>query len=149
MQVRIGTTRVVVLISRFAVKFPKIDLRHRKYGRRIFLKGLLANLEEKFWYKAYCNSDKVTKVYFTSLFGFVQVSQRAEPLTKEEYDCENMESLFKGYPLDNKIENFGKINGKIVLVDYADSTYMCSGCEERIDCLTKEIKRSYDNKRAN
>lgn len=129
MIVKRGTTRTVFLIGKYAIKVPRFWHKFGKGHRwKIFLKGTLANLDEHFWYKCAYKQDKLCPVLLKSPLGFLLVMKRAEPLKEEEYDKTIFSIIFKNLPLDNKIENFGKIDGKPVLVDYADSKYLCSDC---------------------
>ena len=119
-----GTTRRVLLIGKYAIKFPRVN------RWKSFLRGVLANLDEMMWYKNSPNEwkQKLCPSLFT-LGGLFLISRRAEPIDLEDY-----QELDLGYydplPLDCKICNFGKFENRIVLVDYADSKYFCSDCEQ-------------------
>jgi len=130
MKLKAGTTRIVLLIWKYAIKFPRF---WHYYGQghrwKIFLRGMLANLDEHFWWQCAYKKDKLCPVSWRSPLGFILVMRRAEELKESEYDKETFEVMFKNLPLDNKIQNFGKLkDGRIVLVDYADSRYLCSDC---------------------
>lgn len=123
-----GTTRIVFLVGRYAIKLPRI------YSWKCFLRGLLANMDERLWYKS---SPKEWKMKMApSLFciaGFILIQKRASPLNCDEY--ENLDiTEYKPLPMDNKISNFGWLHNRIVLVDYADSRYFCSDCEIIFSC---------------
>lgn len=123
MKLKYGTTRVVVLFGKYAIKFPRIN----KW--KSFIKGILANLDELMWYK---NSPKEWKIKMCpSLFtlgGLFLISRRAEPVDLNDYQKLDV-SYFEPLPLDCKIDNFGKFENRIVLIDYADTKYFCSDCE--------------------
>lgn len=93
----------------------------------MFLRGILANIDENYWWKYSLNKSKLCPVKYISPLGLFLIMKRAEPLTLDEYNNLNLDE-FKNLPLDPKIINFGKINNNIVLIDYADSRYMCSDC---------------------
>jgi hypothetical protein len=118
-----GSTRIVFCIGPFAIKIPK------PRNWKIFLRGLLANMDEIMWYR---NSPADLKLKMCPpifcLGGWILISKRARCLVLSEWYSINPEEFYP-IPVDFKIENFGVYNGRIVLVDYADSRYFCSGCE--------------------
>lgn len=133
LKIRKGVTRVVILIGKFAIKFPRGYHSSRTkdpLSWKWFLRGLLANIDEKFWWDCTLQKDKLCKIRIAGPLGLFLIMDRAEPLLETEYDKEFFEKEFKYLPLDNKICNFGKINDRIVLVDYADSRYLCSDCSD-------------------
>lgn len=127
---RFGTTRMVFFIGKYAIKLPKIN------SWKFFLKGILANLDEKMWYK---HSPKEWQLKMApSLFclgGFILISYRAKEITKEQFYSIN-KNYYDPLPIDNKIDNFGLFENRIVLIDYADTRYWCSDCE-KIFCKMK------------
>ncbi len=127
MQIKHGTTRTVFLIKKYAIKFPRIHHRFRGHRWKMFLRGILANIDENYWYKHSHKKERMCPVKMMFPLGLFLIMKRAEELTEKEYQLIN-EKEFSGLPCDNKITNFGKINDNIVLVDYADSRYMCSDC---------------------
>jgi hypothetical protein len=137
-----GTTRVVYLIGRYAIKMPRIN------SWKSFLRGFLANLDERMWYK---NSPPLRKEKMCpslmSLFGgFVLISRRATPISKHTWDKGLVKKEdFSPLPLDLKQINFGWYKHKIVLIDYADSKYFCSDCEKIFDCLMTLKKENHGN----
>lgn len=118
-----GTTRAVFFCGRWAIKVPRV------YRWKLFLRGLLANMDERMWFN---NSPLEWKLNMCpSLFcigGFILICKRATPISVVEYEKIDFK---KYHPLsvDKKIDNFGLYDNRIVLVDYADSRYMCSDCE--------------------
>lgn len=142
MKINRGTTRTVFLIGQYAIKVPRF---WHEFGQghrwKILLRGILANLDEHFWWKCAYKRHKLCPVLWRSPLGFILVMRRAEPLSEQEYDKEAFKFMFENLPMDNKIENFGKLKrisntesncpwneDRIVLVDYADSRYLCSDC---------------------
>lgn len=126
-----GTTRIVFLIGNFVIKMPRFN------SWKIFLRGILANIDENMWYK---NSPlewklKMCPTLFT-LAGFLLIAKRAKEITEEDYKNINID-YFKPIPCDFKKQNFGIYNERIVLIDYADSRYFCSDCE----CIFKNLKK--------
>ena len=61
-------------------------------------------------------------VLFALPGGFLNVMRRAEPLTREEFFALDFKAFVEklGYcvPVENKLDSFGKLSGKIVAVDY-------------------------------
>ena len=128
MKIEKGSTRTVLLIGKYAIKVPRFWHEYHGHRWKMFLRGILANIDEDYWWKHSHKKNKLCPVVFKSPLGFLLVMLRAKELTEQEYDKKQLEKEFIGLPLDNKIINFGKIDGNIVLVDYADSRYMCSDC---------------------
>ncbi len=129
MQLKTGTTRCCFLIGNWAIKIPKI----RRW--KIFLRGLLANIDES-WKSKHGDpfqKQSYARVLFCSWWGLFLIMERVSALHEHEYDKDKFSCYFRHCePIDNKIENFGRkfVGGStyIVLVDYADSRYMCSDC---------------------
>ena len=140
MKISRGTTRMTILIGGLAFKLPILgrSLKH-------FVKGWLGNLDESnIWWELKYDSfgDQLCPIYF-SLFGLVNVMKRANPVTIEF----NKQSILQEFKDISKLvsvdvcsgwRNFGIINGKLVLVDYAtnrESGDECSDCDQ--DCILK------------
>ncbi len=128
MKIKKGTTRTVFLIGKYAIKIPRFWHKHNGHKWKTFIRGILANIDEDFWWKHAIDKDKLCPIVFKSPLGCILVMLRAQELTDNEYNKDKLNKDFAGLPLDNKQINFGKINNKIVLIDYADSRYMCSDC---------------------
>lgn len=134
MKIERGTTRTVFLVGGYAIKIARIWHKLPQHRWKMFLRGMLANMDEYFCYK-FSPIDKKKKlcpVKFISPLGLILVMKRAEKCSEEEFNKEakNFFHSFAGLPLDAKIENFGIINGELVLIDYADSRYNCSDCSQ-------------------
>lgn len=135
MIIRKGCYRRVCIFDKFVIKFPRF-----KIGKNFLLRwiiGYLSNTSESYCYKSskkICSDSKdqldfdalykLCPIYF-NFFGFLVIMKKANPLSEEEYsnllkDIKNYNKCNFVYIWDNKIENFGKINDKIVIIDYAD-----------------------------
>lgn len=120
--VRKGTHRHVCLLGSYAIKRPVF----RPW--RMFLCGLLANLQEATF--SATGWTKLCPVVWRLPGGFLNVMRRATPLTQEEFAAlnynkwkwvdESPEGPFGEWviPVENKIDSFGKLDGRIVAVDY-------------------------------
>lgn len=110
-----GTTRIVILIGKYAIKIPNFLYQHNH-----FLYGCYANCSERrhnITFKGREELQYVAPSYFCSWFGLLQIQARCEPklndLTQEEIDF--YENLHQG---DFKKENFGYYKGILVCLDY-------------------------------
>lgn len=126
-----GTTRIVFIFGGYVIKLPRI------YKWKCFLRGILANLDENLWYRHSPNEwkTKMCPVIGIYLKGLLLISKRATPISEEEFN--NIKpSDFYPIPMDYKQTNFGWYNNQIVLIDYADSKYFCSDCENILKRLS-------------
>lgn len=119
-----GVTRTVVLTRRWAIKLPCLV-----YGWRMFLYGFLANMQEVAW--SGCD-ERLCPVRFSLPGGALIVMPRCERLTDEEFVSEVLPEwgqVLDGetgaplpYSLDLPVEmkscSFGRLNGRLVAVDY-------------------------------
>lgn len=114
-KIKKGTTRTVLLMSNYAIKFPRVS-----NGHLIFLQGCYANWSERHYCKMFKGMpdfyNKVAPSFFCSVFGLLQIQIRVEAnrmeLTDEQVD------YFKDLCTDTKPNNFGYYKGKLVCVDY-------------------------------
>lgn len=115
--VRRGITRTVVLIDRWAIKFP--SLRSHGDGLRGLLwsvtRGIQANLSEQDW-----SGSPGTCPVLWSLAGLVSVYPRCAPVFRELSDAEYESTGFLG-PQDRKPHNLGYLDGRLVWIDYDQS----------------------------
>jgi len=114
--VSFGTTRVVILVGNLAVKIPALQ------EWRLFLLGLLANMQErKFWKSKW---PELCPVLWSLPGGWVTVMKRATPLTREQYDNMDLEGWTdRGeyvIPVEIKMDSFGWVDGRLVAVDYGN-----------------------------
>jgi hypothetical protein len=116
-----GSTRSVILLWKWAVKIPTLKT------WKLFLHGLLANMQEVEFSAA--GWPELCPVVFSLPGGFVTVMRRANPLTEEEWleittgeDKDHIEDLIRKeeyeVPIEEKIDSFGWLDGKLVAVDY-------------------------------
>lgn len=109
-----GTHRTTLLIGRYAVKVPVF------VEWRLFLFGLLANMQEARFSRA--NWPELCPVVFAVPGGFLNVMQRAEPITREEFWALVSTNWKHRHnyvlPVEYKLDSFGKLDGRIVAVDY-------------------------------
>lgn len=113
---RSGSTRWVLLVSRFAFKIPSL------YSWKNFLWGLLANMQEVEFSRCSDMKYKLCPVNFYLPFGFLVVMPRIRILLKDELTKEALEKFciendFK-IPAELKHDSFGYYKGKLVAVDY-------------------------------
>lgn len=117
-----GVTRKVFIFSKFVVKIPNFK------ELRLFLSGILANLQEKQWSGIHPD---LARVLFCSWFGLVLVMEKAEVCAERMGEDESwgpfIEMLeerykddeFKEFILsDGKPYNWGYIGNRLVKIDY-------------------------------
>ena len=123
--IRKGTTRIVLLFGKaWAIKFP------RPLTWKTFLKGFIANMDERMWYTSSPDEwrEKMCPNVFCGLGGLFLICKYAEDIDLEDYQEIDL-TWFEPLPMDTKLFNFGRYQGRIVLRYYADSKYFCSDCE--------------------
>lgn len=112
---RTGCTRIVCLLWRWAVKLPNFT-----DGWRMFLKGLLANMQEAQFSRT--KWPKLCPVVWSIPGGWIVIMRRAKVLTDDEF----LQCVPDGWieepdyiiPAELKSNSFGWLNGKIVAIDY-------------------------------
>ena len=113
---RRGSTRVVFLVGRWAVKIPSWT------EWRLFLLGLLANMQETRLSR--CCWPELCPVLFALPGGFLIIMRRARELTDGEFLALDHEGFIErgGYviPVEAKSSSFGWLDGKIVAIDYGN-----------------------------
>lgn len=115
--IRHGITRDVLLIGKYALKFPSV-----KYRLRYFRKGMTANqIENLLWRRfskwGYTITSQLCPSLWCAPLGLLQVQLRADPLGREPGPKEQV-VLWK-WSTDHKAENYGLLNGRVVCIDYA------------------------------
>jgi hypothetical protein len=109
-----GATRFVFLIGPWAVKVPRLSC------WRLFLHGLLANLQERAFSRT--GWFEICPVLWALPGGFLLVMRRAEPLTDAQwarFDYGDFVNDPEGHvPAECKQSSFGLLDGRIVAVDY-------------------------------
>jgi len=106
MRIRSGYSRVVFLIGNFAIKVANFNSFHQ------FKCGLSSNKSESIKYKA--DSTHLCPIVYNGPAGLFNIMRRAEPI--EEWEMPD--SLRDKVGIDFKKSSFGKIDGRIVAVDY-------------------------------
>lgn len=114
-----GTTRTVLLLGRYALKFPAM------VEWRLFLLGLLANMQERTFSRT--GWPELCPVLFSLPGGWMVIMQRARVLTDEEWlklDSQEVHDFINKQdyivPVELKSDSFGWLNGKLVAVDYGN-----------------------------
>jgi len=106
----------VILLSRWAIKFPTVQ------SWTLFLRGLLANMQERDFYKWETPiKHLVCPVLFCAPGGFFLLMPRCAPLNRDLTDDE-IRPFYCGdgfeVPVEDKSSSFGILDGRIVAVDY-------------------------------
>lgn len=116
--IKTGSTRWVLLIGNVAIKFPAL------WGWSNFLKGLLANMQERLMWNCSEMKDKLCPIVFSIPYGFLIVMRRAKvatvlDITEEQlYDyCQHEKWVL---PVELKHDSFGYYKGKLVAIDYGN-----------------------------
>lgn len=119
-----GVTRTVILTKRWAIKVPCLV-----YGWKYFLYGFLANMQEHDWSGF---DERLCPIRYAAPGGLFVVMPRCQMLTDQEFldlvhdgwarivDEETGTELpySRELPVELKTCSFGKLNGRIVAVDY-------------------------------
>lgn len=122
---RRGITRTVWLVGRYAIKFP--SLRPHNDGLAGLLwsicHGILANQSEATWWDN-SHDPGLCPVLRSWLGGIVNIYPRCAPIVEgDEFDPPML--LFGLMLGDDKPDNYGRLGGRVVRVDY-DMNY--NGC---------------------
>jgi hypothetical protein len=112
---RTGCTRIVILTRRYAIKMPNfID------DYRLFLTGLLANLQESRFGKT--GWPQLCPVLFSLPFGLLVVMPKLPLLTDGEFEAFDVNAFRDQQeyyvPVEPKSNSFGWFNDRIVAIDY-------------------------------
>lgn len=134
-----GVTRHVFLVGSYAVKFPRVT-----YGWRAFLRGLLANIDEKRLWDAQDYEDSrrqlrdklLCPIVWASWGGWILIMRRADVRrhVQEIYNsadigdmdpAEEVSLRYKvwidaGFGGDDKCDNYGYLEGRLVKIDYSN-----------------------------
>ena len=120
MKIKQGATRKVFVFKKVVVKIPTI------IEYRLFLNGILANLQEKSF--SGIHSD-LAKVKFCDKLGLILIMEKVDVLSndinwldfnnslKEKYKNDKLKDFLLS---DCKPSNWGYINNHLVKVDYGD-----------------------------
>lgn len=116
--VNTGSTRLVLLIGGYAIKIPRGD--DNSFGIFLgILRGWIGNRTE-YMYTKYNIYSFTNPILFSFLFSLVVVQKRTELITREEFfSLERDDYPFGGF--EWKLDSFGKIDNKIVVIDYGSN----------------------------
>lgn len=114
---RQGATRVVFVFDRFVVKVPNF------FEWRLFLWGLLSNMQERLWSGKHPD---LARVLWADPLGLVVVMEKAEiipyerrtelrQLLKQRYKDDDLRPFLLS---DCKYTNWGYVKGRLVKIDY-------------------------------
>ena len=120
-----GITRAVLLVGGYAIKVPRL-----RYGWSKLLYGLLSNMTEA-RFTSLADQFRLCPTVFSLPGGFLNVQLRCQPLTDEQWadvelsggeDSEYGRSDWHGMTCDFKRDNFGTLDGRVVLLDFGEVT---------------------------
>ena len=117
---RFGSTRTAILVGDYAIKIPSF------VEYRLFLYGLLGNMQEKtFWDGLPDSREYMCPIIFAMPGGFFNIMRRAKPVTMEQFlvnaDRWYDEAISHSIPVENKMDSWGILDGKLVVVDYGSN----------------------------
>ena len=112
LQVKYGTTRTVLLVGKYAFKIPATT------EWKLFLCGLIGNIQEAQYSKHLADKKDIAKVLWSIPGGLLVCMQRANPITRDEFFQLNIHETDRFNMTERKQCCLGKIEGKIVAVDY-------------------------------
>lgn len=121
LQILRGASRVVVLIGRYAFKFPSGSL--AAYGTwHGLMNGMQANIQESIFFRAY-QHPRLCPVVVSIPFGVCNIMRRAVPYRHIMPDDTFRLFVDAGtfvIPCENKMDSFGYLDGRTVVVDYGN-----------------------------
>ena len=105
------------MIGRWAIKFPTCET------WPLFLRGLLANMQESAFAQWKGHEGKLCPVRFALPLGFANVMPRCERLGRDLTDAEyrdfvTCEDTELSGLVENKCSSFGLLEGRLVAVDF-------------------------------
>jgi len=118
---RKGVTRLVIVSKKVVVKIPNFTCQWEH-----FLKGVVANIHENKTWKY--NSGEYEKghsrllcpVVWCSIGGWILIMRKVDKVFGWE-DVNDISEHIAQFPGDDKITNYGMLNGKVVKFDYGQS----------------------------
>lgn len=109
-----GATRYVLLIGRYAIKFP------RPTHYRNFLQGILGNDQEYVWWSM--RHEKLCPVLWCGPLRMILIMPRCKPVPLADFpplmDDWRKISPDVRIPVEMKEDSFGYYKGRIVAIDY-------------------------------
>jgi len=116
MRIKYGSSRTVILVSKWAIKLPSFA------GWRNFLHGLLANHQERLFSQA--EWPELCPVLWSLPLAIVICMRRAGPLEMAQFESLDFDRFVNreeyAIPVENKLDSFGWLDGRIVAVDYGN-----------------------------
>lgn len=115
---RTGCTRIVFLTKHYALKVPNfLD------GWKLFLNGLLANLQESnFWQNG--GYYELCPIRYATWGGWLVIMRKAQVLTDEEFLAMDIDAFLNKehyvIPAEKKANSFGWLDGRVVAIDYGN-----------------------------
>jgi hypothetical protein len=108
-----GHNRLVLLVGRWALKFPTPVRNWRD-----FLYGLLNNINET--HRSRSGNQALCPVLWSVPGGFLVVMPRVRVFSEEEYTPEQARAFAEAnsVPGEHKADSYGLLNGRVVCVDY-------------------------------
>jgi hypothetical protein len=134
-----GSFRIVLLIGDLAIKVPTPFK-----GWYNFVSGLLNNIKEAMvWHRVINderrNSHLLCPVVWSSWGAWIIAMRRADKLSVDEYEAQDAISQhYKIFPGDDGPHNYGKLDGRIVKIDYGSLNKLHAN-------RSKEISRQTSN----
>lgn len=123
MKIEHGVTRMVLIFKKYVIKIPTF----REW--RLFLHGLIANINEGDAFKQLKSRDDLAKVYYYNKLGLFLIMERVVVCDNDEC-CSLLEILEEKYKNDEfkkfmmsdyKSSNWGRrTDGTLVKIDYGD-----------------------------
>lgn len=116
-----GVTRAVLLIGQYAIKVPRV-----RYGWAKLLHGLLSNMTEA-RFTGLAEQFQLCPTVLSVPGGFLNVQRRCRPLNDREWEAtrQNQDDVhgrgdWQGMACDFKRDNFGVLDGRVVLLDFGE-----------------------------
>lgn len=115
-KIKRGATRWVFLIGPLAFKVPHLG------SYRLFLYGLLANMQEVQWSRCHFNYH-LCPIWFYLPFGFLVVMPKVAEAEDNSETWTRIETIlapnqYYELPVEKKLDSFGWYKQKFVVVDY-------------------------------
>lgn len=119
--IKTGSNRLVFIFKNFVIKipFPPRLGKHRTWKN--FITGILANMNEyDTWrWNKYRSEiiEKLCPIIYSNCFGLMNIMRKANLFQEEEFNNLCTED-YADVCSDIHINNFGELNGKLVVIDY-------------------------------
>lgn len=124
---RKGVTRLVIELDKVVIKIPNFT-----YSWNHFLKGLLANMSENLTFRCagiegsfiYGQQHLLCPVEWMSWGGWILVMHKVDRvLDFDDHDKHDWSAHKKWFPGDDKVSNYGILNGRLVKLDYGQLSH--------------------------